>query len=735
VQINVLPPKVSYTHPAGLTLDPSRGATPPGPREKPSAPQTEAPSVSVTSSIQSRTPAGSKLSTAQQLYAGAINKQKSSPPGPEASHGPKSPQMSLSPVPLALKHASSSSMSSPVFSFPDLSWRNAQQTSPTDLYNMAVVVQRGGATSSSRRANQDSGQLRVPSPPPPRSESVQSSSSPQDFPAQPDRASTLGSAQLDYLNRQNRNVVISKAPTIAMTAPPPSAEQKRHPDTLIPPPLYASSGPPPSAHYNTPVTFPPPTSSLLTAPISPPTYHQSGWNQQSLSVASHAPPTYHTAPDQTQYSALQVAQNQPPIYLGYTARPSTTPTLQTQTQAQPSQYQHQSQQMTSQNLIQSQVPPSAQQQGIIPDSRGHALQYNQPPDQTQPDPQGIAAQQHNRSPDPAQTRPQGYPPLYSQPLNQARPGPQRQVPQHSQPLHQTQLAGSQVTQPANQTHPGLQGQGPQYIQPPNQPQLGMQGHAPQHSQSLHQAQPDLQGHALQYAQPPHQAQPVPQGYASQDAPPNQVQVGVQGHAPQYSQAQAQARIQPQYSQNQGIQPQYTSQTPSQAQAGIQPHSTSTTKQAQAGIQPLYIPTPNQAQAGIQPQYSQAPNQVQADMHLPYSIPLQGAQNEAPTSAHQPIGGAVQCQGYTQQPQYHPPNQHGPTMPPLYQVQFVDIHVADYGEVLTDASVLPAYVSYDETQVTVVDTWCGDGQVGYDSHTIGVDGLGDSFSSLSIDKSV
>ena len=314
------------------------------PRKKPSASWTEG---SVTSFTQNRAPAGSRLSTAQQLYASAINKQKSSSPDPEASHRPKSPPMSPPSIPFAPKHASSLSTSSRVVSFPDLSRGNAQQVGSTDLYNMTVVAQQGGATSSSRRANYNSGQPQLSSSP--RSQSVQLSSS-QDFPAQPSRASTLASMQLDDLNRHNRNVVITRstrlgeAPIVAMTASPPSAEQKSHPDTLISPPLYASSGPPTSAHY-TPVTF-------LPAPDSPPIYYHSGRNGQSLSVANNAPPTYHPALDQShqqQYLTAQVTQNQPPMHSSSTMPSSGTSTTQTQmrSQVQPSQYQDPSQQMSS----------------------------------------------------------------------------------------------------------------------------------------------------------------------------------------------------------------------------------------------------------------------------------------------------------------------------------------------------------------------------------------------------
>jgi len=76
-------------------------------------------------------------------------------------------------------------------------------------------------------------------------------------------------------------------------------------------------------------------------------------------------------------------------------------------------------------------------------------------------------------------------------------------------------------------------------------------------------------------------------------------------------------------------------------------------------------------------------------------------------------------------------------------QFVGVYVADYEGAPTDSGPLPGYVLFDETQVTVVDTWSGgDGQYLYsESQTTivsdswsggGADDLGDSFSSFTID---
>jgi hypothetical protein len=75
-------------------------------------------------------------------------------------------------------------------------------------------------------------------------------------------------------------------------------------------------------------------------------------------------------------------------------------------------------------------------------------------------------------------------------------------------------------------------------------------------------------------------------------------------------------------------------------------------------------------------------------------------------------------------------------------QFVGVYVADYKGAPTDSGPLPDYDPFNETQVTVVDTWSGgDGQYSESQTTIvsnswsggGVDDLGNSFSSFTIDN--
>ncbi len=119
-----------------------------------------------------------------------------------------------------------------------------------------------------------------------------------------------------------------------------------------------------------------------------------------------------------------------------------------------------------------------------------------------------------------------------------------------------------------------------------------------------------------------------------------------------------------------------------------------------------------------------------------------------------VQGSAQHHGSTQHAQ-------GSSQDPS---QFDGDYVADYEGAPTDSGPLPDYVLFDETQVTMVDTWsggdgqdiysesqttvvsdswsCGDGQDIYsESQTTvvsdswsdgGVDDLGDSFSSFTID---
>ncbi|KAK2462282.1 hypothetical protein APHAL10511_005588 [Amanita phalloides] len=209
--------------------------------------------------IRSFTPDSAKLSTAQQLYASAINKinTRSSSPGLKSSPAKTS---QLSP-PSAQKRPSTSSL----YLFPDPS-QNAQPAGSTELYNRTVASQQGGTIPSPFR-NVDSRQAQSFDPSGRRSQSVQLPPLPRNGSHQPQRALTEATLLLDLINRNNPNVVIirptrmGETPTIAMIARPAS-DQRNHPDTLTSPPLYGSSGP--SIRYDTNVSLPP--ASLLSAP-------------------------------------------------------------------------------------------------------------------------------------------------------------------------------------------------------------------------------------------------------------------------------------------------------------------------------------------------------------------------------------------------------------------------------------------------------------------------------------
>ncbi|KAF8628161.1 hypothetical protein AX17_006031 [Amanita inopinata Kibby_2008] len=266
VQINVLPPKVSYTHPASLENPPPTAMMP-----IPDIPTQ--PKMTPVSGDQPST--GAKMSLAQQLYANAINK-KTATAGPGRVHL-ASPPSSPSPPNLQRRPPSIS----PPTTLSELSSGNVQRGAPTEFYNSIVAAQCGGPTFAPR-ANTASGSLRL--------HRSQSSQPPNYLQYQPHRATTTGSVQIHNLNKNNRQVVTNPTrrgdtPTISMVVCPPLAAQQTHRDSLSSPPLHAGLNPasppqqvvsPPNTPYSPSSASSPSTSSTISTPpnLSPTTPYQ-----------------------------------------------------------------------------------------------------------------------------------------------------------------------------------------------------------------------------------------------------------------------------------------------------------------------------------------------------------------------------------------------------------------------------------------------------------------------------
>ncbi|PFH50571.1 hypothetical protein AMATHDRAFT_60852 [Amanita thiersii Skay4041] len=313
IQINVLPPKVSYTHPAGLGSFPSTNAPismPATPSAPPSEPQPTIPRVVSPPMVGSRPSTGSKLSLAQQMYASAINKKNpannySMPVGSVNVQSPPSVDVSrlppLSPISPPLQ----------VSAFPDSASRDLEPAAIGDLYSNIVSAQRGGGGGTLRSSRPASSHNFGPVPISANTSTVHRSQSYQPISHHnehhlPHRATTIPATQIHSLNKNNNNVTIisptrpGDTPTICMNArPPPAGAQKRHQDTLptpspfsnnspVPPPKQVAS--PPNTPYSSSTTSSPSTSSTLSTPNTSPVipYQMQGQFKQNQSFTGAA---------------------------------------------------------------------------------------------------------------------------------------------------------------------------------------------------------------------------------------------------------------------------------------------------------------------------------------------------------------------------------------------------------------------------------------------------------------
>ncbi|KIL67406.1 hypothetical protein M378DRAFT_159831 [Amanita muscaria Koide BX008] len=212
VQIDVLPPKVSYTHPASLS------ETPPSHSTAAPVPPIDLTAEIAPSSHKNRAASSPRLSPAQLLYANAISKRKvlagGHPPSDVTSinvgSDSESPEPSLEPI-------SSSTSQSSFFQSND----DQRPSIPAEASNSNVISPRVG---SKRRSKLSTGRL-------PTATANTLRSVPDIEPAeQPHNTEVLDPLPLDQMNRFNKVKVAKptrpgEAPTILMTASPPDQER------------------------------------------------------------------------------------------------------------------------------------------------------------------------------------------------------------------------------------------------------------------------------------------------------------------------------------------------------------------------------------------------------------------------------------------------------------------------------------------------------------------------------